>query len=303
LRFDGAAVQFDSGEMLGRDVKLAVRGGVFPYEYSAPDYPSFAFDKGKVPTKYLFSGEVEASGTVAELPFSVAVGYHDFHGFQGQLSAPCQVETESFCSTDYFQPFYLNKGNTLSPLRQIVTVSPNADQPQLLGYTFAYRVLDANASVTIPLDDSFGVARLRGSFVKNLAFRESDICRNGLAGRPYNNNGSGGGLYCAATNPAKFVGGDIGYRGELLVGTIDPTERGKWNVLVGYRYLESDAVLDALTDSDFHLGGTNSKGYFIAGTYALANRLMLGARWMSANQISGPPLGIDVLQVDLNVKF
>ena len=28
-----------------------------------------------------------------------------------------------------------------------------------------------------------------------------------------------------------------------------------------YRYLERDAVLDAFTDSDFHLGGTDAKGY------------------------------------------
>jgi hypothetical protein len=26
-------------------------------------------------------------------------------------------------------------------------------------------------------------------------------------------------------------------------------------------------------------------------------------RWATANQIDGPPLGIDVLQVDLNVRF
>jgi hypothetical protein len=81
------------------------------------------------------------------------------------------------------------------------------------------------------------------------------------------------------------------------------SKAGQWNVLAGYRYLESDAVLDAFTDSDFHLGGTNSKGYFIGGQYALFDGVLFGGRWMSANEIAGPPLAIDVLQVDLVAKF
>ena len=221
---------------------------------------------------------------------------------QGRLSDPCQVEVETFCSTDFLQPLFLTKGNTLSPLRQIVTINPNASLPQLLGYTFAYRVLNAELAVTLPLDDDT-LVRATGSYVRNLGFDRADICRFGLAGRPYNNNGVGGGTFCAATNPATFVGGKNGYRGELIVGAIDPLKRGEWRANAGYRYLQSDAVLDAFTDSDFHLGGTNSKGYFIGGSYAVRNGLVLGARWLSANEISGPPLAIDVLQIDIEARF
>ena len=99
------------------------------------------------------------------------------------------------------------------------------------------------------------------------------------------------------------MGGKNGYRGELIVGAIDPLKRGEWRANAGYRYLQSDAVLDAFTDSDFHLGGTNSKGYFIGGSYAVRNGLVLGARWLSANEISGPPLAIDVLQIDIEARF
>jgi hypothetical protein len=113
------------------------------------------------------------------------------------LSAPCQVETDSFCSTDFLQPFFLTKGNTLSPLRQIVTINPNADLPQVLGYTFKYNILDVNASVGAEIMDTIGV-HLSGSFVKNLGFDQADICRNGVLGRPYNNNAAGGGTFCAA---------------------------------------------------------------------------------------------------------
>ena len=147
------------------------------------------------------------------------------------------------------------------------------------------------------------VARLSGSYVKNLAFDAADICRNGIIGRPYNNNGPGTGTYCDPANPATFAGGNTGYRGEVLLGHVNPTKHGQWNIFAGYRYLESDAVLDAFTDSDFHLGGTNSKGYFVGANVAMLDRLTLGIRWMSANEISGPPLATDVLQVDIQVKF
>lgn len=302
LNLDGAAVELNSGTMLGDDLKVALRGGAFPIDFGSSNSPIFAFNKPKAPQKYLFAGELGVIGKLSDIGFALSAGYHVFNNFQGDLSAPCQVETESFCSTDSLQPLFLTKGNTLSPLRQIVTIDPNADLPQLLGYTFAYRILDANASVTIPLNDALNV-ELKGSYVRNLGFDSADICRNGLAGRPYNNDGPGGLTYCAATNPAQFVGGDTGYRFEARLGQSRPHRKGEWNVFAGYRYLESDAVLDALTDSDFHLGGTNSKGYLVGGKYAFLPGVVLGGRWMSANEISGPPLAIDVLQVDLEVSF
>lgn len=302
VNLDGAAVEVNSGTMLGDDVKIALRGGAFPLDFGSSNSPVFAFDKPKATQKYLFAGELEASGKLANIGYSVSAGYHVFNNFQGDLSSPCQVETESFCSTDNLQPLFLTKGNTLSPLRRIVTINPNAELPQLLGYTFAYRILDANASVTIPLNDELNV-ELKGSYVRNLGFDEADTCRNGLAGRPYNNDGPGGLTYCAATNPAQFAGGDTGYRFEARLGQARPRNKGEWNVFGGYRYLESDAVLDALTDSDFHLGGTNSKGYLVGAKYAFLPGVVLGGRWMSANEISGPPLAIDVLQVELEVSF
>lgn len=302
LNLDGAAVELNSADLLGEDVRLAVRGGAFPFDFGSPNWPAFAFSKPTAPQKYLFAGEFEAKAKIEDFDVKLSAGYHRFENFQGDLSTPCQTEVESFCSTDHLQPLYLTKGNTLSPLRQIVTLTPNADLPQLLGYTFKYQVLDVNASVSAPFSDS-ALVRLSGAFVKNLGFDKGDICRNGLAGRPYNNAAAGGAIFCAATNPAKFAGGDTGYRGELLLGRPDARKQGEWNVFGGYRYLESDAVLDALTDSDFHMGGTNSKGWFLGGAYALRDGLTIGGRWMSANEISGSPLAIDVLQIDLQAKF
>lgn len=94
-----------------------------------------------------------------------------------------------------------------------------------------------------------------------------------------------------------------GYLARLAVGYPVIADRHDWQAYVAYRYLERDAVPDAFTDSDFHLGGTNNKGFIIGGMYGLAKNTWLSARWMSSDQISGLPLSIDVLQVDLNAKF
>jgi len=78
---------------------------------------------------------------------------------------------------------------------------------------------------------------------------------------------------------------------------------GAWRAFVGYRYVEADAVLDAFTDSDFHLGGTDAKGYFLGADYGFTPRVFGRLRYLSANEIDGAPLGIDVLQLDLNAQF
>ena len=84
----------------------------------------------------------------------------------------------------------------------------------------------------------------------------------------------------------------------------DPLEKfGDWQANFGYRYVESDAVVDGFTDSDFGGGGTNLQGYTLGGFMALSPAVRLGLRWMSADEVAGPPLSTDVLQLDLNAKF
>src|SRR5262249_38388842 len=94
-----------------------------------------------------------------------------------------------------------------------------------------------------------------------------------------------------------------GYRAEVDFGASDMARPYAWRVFMGYRYLERDAVLDAFTDSDFHLGGTDAKGYFIGTDFALAPKVTARLRYLSANEIDGPPLGIDVLQLDFTAQF
>jgi hypothetical protein len=86
-------------------------------------------------------------------------------------------------------------------------------------------------------------------------------------------------------------------------GDPEPYGFGQWNVELGYKHIAADAIPDAYTDADFHLGGTNAKGYFLIGTVGLYGGSNIQFRWFSADEVSGPPLSIDVGQIDLNAKF
>ena len=76
-----------------------------------------------------------------------------------------------------------------------------------------------------------------------------------------------------------------------------------WQVSLGYKYIEADAVLDGFTDSNFHFGGTDAKGWVLMGNYGLGKNTWLHARYLSTDSISGPDLGIDVLFIDLNARY
>ena len=60
-----------------------------------------------------------------------------------------------------------------------------------------------------------------------------------------------------------------------------------WNAYVAYKYLESDATVDAFTDPDFGLGGTNLKGYILGFNLGLGQNVWTSVKWLSANAIAG----------------
>ena len=64
-----------------------------------------------------------------------------------------------------------------------------------------------------------------------------------------------------------------------------------WRAFVAYHYAERDSLLDAFTDSDIHRGGTDAEGYIIGGELGLTNNTWARLRYLSADEIDGPPLG------------
>jgi polyhydroxyalkanoate synthesis regulator phasin len=104
----------------------------------------------------------------------------------------------------------------------------------------------------------------------------------------------------------------LGWQTKITVGWPSIQNKNDWQVFLGYRHLERDAVLDAFADSDFRLGGTNSKGFFVGGLYGVDRNSWLSVKWLSADQIDAnfntftqkkDQLNVDVIQVDFNAKF
>lgn len=324
LRFDGVAAEVKADRFMPKGLTLAVRGGAFPLESSSSttldkftDSPVFnqSGEKHISPSRWLFSGQIEAGYTMNNgIEIKGAAGYHDFHNLQGRLSAPCLfndiVSTPTFadpseCSTDATRALFPRKGNTLFFIRDIYTANAQEIRAErhYLGMAYKYRVLDLNASVTVPISEGIS-ATLSGNYLHNLAYKRSDECRtlsDGSVVAPLTNPDPNGLPACGGGG--KVQSGNTGWLGSLVVGHAKPRKWGEWRAMAGYRYLETDAVPDAFPDSDFHLGGTNTKGYTIGATFGVMEGVALGTRWMSANEVTGSPLSIDVLQVDLSAEF
>jgi hypothetical protein len=297
IAFDGVAAQF-AGDVVD-NVSLFFTAGAFPIENTAFNFPDNTTTKGKSRDKWLYGVQGGGDWRFARgFDFKVGGAYYDFSDLEGVLSPACVANTATDpCATDDSKPGFLQQGNTLFGIRDLVSNLTNPPLFQYYGLATPFR----DVNVTARLDVSrFGATHvvLDGDFVKNLAFHKSDIA----AKSPVNTLGPAV-TTGTVTTPGPFVGGDMGYQARLLVGYPDIKERWDWNLNAAYKYLESDAVPDAFTDSDFHLGGTNAKGYVVGAGIGVAHNVNLTARWLSASEVSGAPYTVDVVLVDLNARF
>ncbi len=312
LNFDG--ITLGAGHNFG-DLRVSGVAGAFPYEYGSDNFPTVS-DSGKTRTtnKWLYAAQIVGNWQARhDIGVKVGGAYYHFTNVQGQPSDPCDIsQPGAQCSTDSLRPAFQQKGNTVFFLRNIV---PPANFPtdfpnrQFVGLNFDYHILDITGDVTVKLDDAKSVT-VGGDYIKNLAFDRNAICRSfpsiaagttGAVVGPINNRTGTG---CAAAgNDTTFSGGDTAWMARVSVGYPSPKHWGEWNVFGAYKYIQTDAVLDGLVDNEFHLGGTNAQGYVIAGRAGLYDNVAARVKYQSANQISGPPLGIDVLQLDLLVAF
>ncbi|CAM5563544.1 MAG: hypothetical protein EP345_06070 [Sphingomonadales bacterium] len=254
--------------------------------------------------RYLFAAQagVEFNPT-EQLNVKLAGGYYHFDNIAGRLSEPCYW-TELVCSTDALRPAFQQHGNTMMALRDpLYTGSPNPElEPdnQYFGLASKFELLHIRAQAEYRANERFGV-RLEGDFVKNLGW-DRDV----ISAVAWNNLGPNGDTYNGG-----YDGGDTGWQARLTVGSVMnlnlagdwQAKRGDWNAWVAYRRLESDAVVDAFADSDFHIGGTNNRGWQIGGNYAIARNTILGFRWLSAEEIASAPFSVDRGFIDLMTRF
>jgi Putative porin len=299
LGFDGVAIQ--ARHQVAEGITPFAVGGAFPI-YNT-DFNA-GINTGDVPTKFpsndkwLFGGQVGVNAKLqSEHSLRLAVAFYDFTNVQGQFSDPCIVNNASdACSTDLNRPLFAQKGNTYMLLRNIVANANNnngaINQFQYFGLASEFRPVVASGQLDLGYFNPAHII-LDGEYVVNTAFDRSLLIATAV-----NNKGPS-----VAGSPSVFDGGNMGWLGRVTVGDKEIKHLWDWNVHAGYKYLESDATIDAFVDSDFGLGGTNLKGYFLGGNLGLSDNIWATLRWMSATNVAGSPYAVDVLQVDLNAKF
>ncbi|MGJ4996996.1 putative porin [Bradyrhizobium sp. HKCCYLS3077] len=266
------------------------------------------FGKARSEDRWMFGGQLGANTRLMpDVEFTLAAAYYDFTNVQGRLSTPCIIQSvQDSCSTDLKRPLFAQRGNTYMPLRDARPIDANGNPAlgpayQYFGLASAFRDLVISSRLDLGHFHPVHII-LDGEFVQNLAWDRQDIAAKIL------NSPLPSSAIAPCTNGVNcgqqiYAGGNKGYLGRLTVGHRELKELWDWNAFVGYKYLESDAVIDAFTDSDFGLGGTNLKGYFIGGNVAIGPNTSISARWLSANQVAGAPYAVDVFQVDLNARF
>ena len=199
----------------------------------------------------------------------VTGAFFDYFNVTGKLNAPDSTVY------NYTAPVYERQGNTYFDIS-------NSSDPTVNLFALAskYRLVDLNASYELPVGRyTFGVTV---DAVRNFGYNTAAVSSNV-------------GSYVAARTKGVQTEVSFGYPTVLTAGA--------WRGVLGYRYLQRDAVIDAYTDSDFHFGGTDATGYYFVGDVGLATRVWMRLRYLSSNAIDGPKAGIDTLQVDLNTRF
>lgn len=220
--------------------------------------------------KWLFAGQLGSQinfGRASNL--RIAGAYYKYDNVTGVRNT---FDSRLF---DFTAPRFLQKGNTLFDIRNDADTSTN-----LFALAGEYEL--ANASLWLDLGFGSTHVMLGGEYVKNIGWSTERV--HALTG---------------ATVDERTEG----YEGGIMVGVPAIRAAWQWRAFMFYRYVERDAVFDAFTDSDFHLGGTDSKGYQVGFDLGLSRGAWLRLRYLTANEIDGPPLGIDVWQLDLNGTF
>ena len=202
----------------------------------------------------------------------VGAAYYDFRNTAGVRNV------QDSALQDFTAPRYLQRGNTLFDIRNDADTTTN-----LYALASEFRVVNATAIYDLKVSELHR-ATLTLDYVRNLGFDEREIQAR-----------------IGTTVPVDER--TEGYQAEIAFGHASLANPRAWRAFVGYRYLQGDAVLDAFTDSDFRLGGTDVKGFYLGGDYAFSPRVSARLRYLSGNEIDGAPFGVDVIQLDLNTSF
>ena len=301
LAFDGIVAKGSYQVVQG--VTPFLTAGAFPIFNTDFNFSTNNSEKFDSEDKYLFAVQGGTHWAInKDINFTGAAAIYDFEDIQGKVSDPIpdqDANGDVAGSTDDSRPSFAQNGNTYIALRNYVgAAAAGPDQQQYFGLASQFRVLALTAQLDYSHFDPFHLS-VTGEFIDNLAFDRNSIINGGPASDPGPQNNT------TSTNRGSFDGGNMGYLIHMDAGKVALEELWDWNIRLSYRYVETDATVDAFTDSDFGapLYGTNLKGFTIGGNLALSKRVWLGLSYMSADNVAGPTFHSDLVQFDVNAKF
>lgn len=286
LSFEGfsATVRHNLGVSngLGDDARMIyATAGAFPLQ-EAP----FSHND-----KWLFGGQVGLDwGFKNHDSLKFAVAYFDYKNVSAvpnsSVDGTCDLNTRKNTAS---MPEFMQWGNSLATICREGSQGNKEDTPGMLGLASDFNILNVNMRYDMALFNPIHFT-LSGDVAKNFGFDSKKVAER----RALDLTGPLVGSVEEQTL-AWQIRGDVGH--------LRVDRQGHWSTFVAYKHVERDSVLDAFSDSDFHLGGTNAKGWILGANYGLLNNVWLTSRWLSANVIEGPEYGVDVFQFDVNAKF
>lgn len=295
VALDGAA--FRLNQEWNPNFRSFLSAGAFMVFNSALNYADNSPTKTRSYDKYLLATQFGVSFKPAEdIEVKMGIAYYDWKNIEGRLSSPfVPLNATDAGDTDDSRPLFAQKGNTYRPIRNITPTALNGfgttNQFQYFGLATPFRQVALTGRVDFNHFEPFQISLL-GEYVKNLAFD-----RAGIANYAVNNRTGGGTGAFDGGDTAWFMGVNFGKPPSLFA------KRWDWAVGINYRHVESDAVVDGFTDSNFGGGGTNLEGYTLSAALALSKNTALHLSYMAATQIAGPQLQSDVLMFDLTARF
>jgi hypothetical protein len=235
--------------------------------------------------KWLYGAQLRSMYTFSNNSiFRIGLSYYSFENITGVRNTTVESKDNDFTAPDYVQ-----KGNLFYNIRN--SSDPDA---QLWALAAEYQELNLTITYEIPLSEWKHV-KLTADIVKNLGYDEDEIIER-VGGVTERSQG-----WDSGTGPTKEK--TLGYQLGVTFGWSKVNSKGRWSASLFYKHLERDAVLDAFTDSDFHLGGTDAEGWILSAKYGIKKNSWLSMKLLSTDTIDGVPMGVNTVQIDWNAKF
>lgn len=263
--------------------------GYFPIRESTPARPS----------RSLMGAQIGADWAINSLTrVKLGLAYYQYKNLEGKSDTDYAISgTSVITGQTYGQHEYpiglRQRGNTVFETNPLL--SGSLDTAPVWGLAYKFKPVVLTAAAEFSHFSPFNIL-VSGEYANNTAFSASDF-QSRATDAAY-----------AGVNPG---GSNEGYQLKLAVGATEVVLPDQWQIQAMYRRIGSDALLDAFTDSDLGLGGTNLRGYSLGATYGIYRNTNVSMRYMAAENIDStlnsnfPDANYKAnsLQVDLNVRF